>query len=287
MKFAWIGPLLAVPLGLACAMSAAAQDTVTVGNETKRAFGTVTSLNAGDTACHVKLRDDRGATFEEMAQFEICEQRALIGKRVALTYVQQSVMSPACQGDPACRKTIRVVLVGSAKPAPAVKPTAPPSPSGTSAAQTSFCTSQETVVFSCRTGAKMVSVCASRPAGPTRGYLQYRFGKPDSSEPLEMILPESQLPPPRVAAGENVPFSGGGGSWLRFPRAPLAYTVYSGIGKWGPKGEVREKAGVVVERQGKQIANLKCTGKAIGELGPEWFERSGISAGGQDFAFPD
>lgn len=275
-----LGTLLATIVAMTLPAQASAQETVKVGQETKRAFGTIVALNAGDTACHLKLKDDRGAAFEEMARFEICEQRALLGKRVALAYVQQAVMSPDCQGDPACRKTRTVALVSAAKPVAMTQTAKEP-------VQASFCTSEESVVFACRSGAKMVSVCASKPAGPNRGYLQYRFGKADSPEPLEMILPEARLPPPKVATGENVAFSGGGGSWLRFPKAPLAYTVYSGVGKWGPKGEVREKSGVVVERQGKAIATLKCTGKPAGELGPDWFERMGIKANGQDFEFPD
>jgi len=273
--------LLAAIAAMMLPAPASAQDTVTVGQETKRAFGTITSLNAGDTACYLKLKDDRGTAFEEMARFEICEQRALLGKRVALTYVQQPVMSPDCQGDPACRKTRTVVLVSAARPAALAAAPA------TNTAQVSFCTSEESVVFACRAGGKMVSVCASKPAGPNRGYLQYRFGKPDTSEPLDIMLPESRLPPSKVATGENVAFSGGGGSWLRFAKAPFAYGVYSGIGKWGPKGEIREKSGVVVERQGKAIATLKCTSKPIGELGPYWFEQIGITANGQDFGFPD
>jgi hypothetical protein len=154
-------------------------------------------------------------------------------------------------------------------------------------AQASFCTSAESVVFACRAGGRMVSVCASKAAGPNSGYLQYRFGQPGSTEPLELVLPEYHLPPPKVATGESVPFSGGGGSWLRFAKAPVAYTVYSGVGKWGPNGEVRAKGGIVVERQGKAIATLKCTSEPIGELGPDWFESVGIKANGQDFDFPD
>jgi hypothetical protein len=122
-----------------------------------------------------------------------------------------------------------------------------------------------------------------------RGQVQYRFGKPDLAEPLEMILPDSRLPPPKVATGESMPFSGGGGAWPRFAKPPLAYlayAVYSGIGKWGPNGEIREKGRVVVERQGKAVATLKCTSKTIGELGPDWFARAGIKANGQDFDFP-
>ena len=48
-----------------------------------------------------------------------------------------------------------------------------------------------------------------------------------------------------------------------------------------------EKSGVVVERQGKAIATLKCTSKRIGELGPYWFEQVGVKANEQDFDFPD
>ena len=94
-----------------------AQETVKVGQDVKRAFGTVTAMNAGDTACYLELKDDRGGAFEEMARFEICEQPALLGKRVALTYVLQNVMSPDCQGDPACKKTRVVAVVSAAKPA--------------------------------------------------------------------------------------------------------------------------------------------------------------------------
>ena len=39
------------------------------------------------------------------------------GKRVALTYVLQNVMSPDCQGDPACRKTRTVAVISAARPA--------------------------------------------------------------------------------------------------------------------------------------------------------------------------
>jgi hypothetical protein len=98
------------------ASAASAQDTVRIGNETKRAFGTVTALSAGDVACYVTLRDDRGVPFEEMALFEICEQPTLVGKRVALTYALQNVMAPECQGDPSCRKSRTVPVINAARP---------------------------------------------------------------------------------------------------------------------------------------------------------------------------
>lgn len=280
IRLAVLSALLAFPL------AAAAQETVTVGGQTKHASGTITAMEDGDIACHLSLKDDRGAVFKEMADFEICAQkRALLGKRVALTYKPQRVQSPECQGNPDCKKSVTVALVVSAKPVAAATA---PSAGAESARQSSFCTPSETVIFSCRTGAKMVSVCASKDVGPNRGYLQYRFGKPDSKEPLELVLPESRLPPPRAATAETVPFSGGGGAWMRFAKGQLAYTVYAGIGNWGPHGEKREKAGLVVEQSRKQVAVLKCNNPRVdSELGPVWFEQVGLKSGDQDFDFPD
>ena len=275
--------LLASSLLLLFSAVAQAQDTVTVGGATKRAFGTPIKFVNGDTACFITLKDDKGATFDEPADFDLCTQeRTLKGKRVALTYKASRVQAASCQGDPNCRRSDTVVLIVVAKPAPLSATQTP------ATRQTSFCTPMENVIFACRTGAKMVSVCASKDAGPTRGYLQYRFGKPDSADPLELVLPESQLPPPRVATGQAVPFAGGGGAWMTFAKGPVSYTLYSGIGKWGPRGELREKAGLAVDQGGKRIAVLKCDDPTTvrSELGPDWFSKVGIKTGA-DFEFPD
>ena len=274
---------------LVSALPAAAQDTVTVGGEKKRAFGTPTAFQNGDTACYVTLKDDRGATFDELADFDLCTQeKSLKGKRLALTYKTARVMAASCQGNPDCKKSETVVLIASAKPAPLTAP-APAAPTPAKSAQTSFCTPNETIVFSCRTSpTKLVSVCASKDAAPTKGYLQYRTGKPDSNEPLDLTLPAAQVPPPQAASGESFPLAGGGGTWLRVSaKNSIAFVVYTAIGNWGPRGETREKAGVSVERDGKVVANLKCAGKPLGLLGPDWFAKAGITAKGQDFDLPD
>ena len=277
-----------VILLLLSALPAAAQDTVTVAGQKKRAFGTPIEFQNGDVSCGLTLKDDRGATFYESADFELCAQeKALKGKRLALTYKTARVMAASCQGDPDCKKSDTVVLIVSAKPAP-LATSAPASPAPAKSAQTSFCTPSETVVFSCRTSpTKMISVCASRDASPTKGYLQYRTGKPDSNDPLELTLPSAQIPPPQAATGEAVPFAGGGGAWLRVATKSVGFVLFTGIGKWGPRGEIQEKAGVAIERDGKQVASLKCTGKPISLLGPDYFGKVGITAKDQDFDFPD
>ena len=274
-------------LSLSSAMVRAQPDTVVVGKETKKTVGVITGLEAGDVACYVSLKDDRGAAFQELADFSICEQSSLIGKRVALTYALEKVMADECQGNPDCKKSKTVALITAVKALPGK--TGPQAPAKAPAApqQTSFCTPMEDVVFACQTGTKLVSVCASKGATAKKGYVQYRFGKPDSRDPVEMIVPEGEPVPPKAATGETVPFAGGGGSWLRFRKGDTAYVVYTGIGKWGPQGQTMEKQGVVVERRGAMIANLACTGDLTTDLGPDWFERVGILSNDEEFLFPD
>jgi len=264
---------------------------VKIGKEIKNAFGTIVNMQDGDTSCLLEMKDDRGAEFFEPADFDICQKRnTLRGKRVALTYKMSKVLAESCQGDVDCKKSDIVALVVAVKIVDGGSPPAGKStgkPATQAAGQASFCSPLETVAFSCRSGAKMVSVCASKDASKTKGYVQYRFGKPDSRDPLELMLPEGHVLAAKAATGTNVPFAGGGGAWMRFSKGNHAYVLYTGIGKWGPKGETREKAGLVVERDGKRIANLKCNGEPDSLLGPDWFEQLGINDGGQDFLFPD
>ena len=263
--------------------AAPGDDTVKIGKETKKTIGILTKAVAGDVACYLTLRDDRGVVFEELADFAVCEQPKLVGKRVRLTYSIENVLADECQGDPDCKKSRSVALVKSVEvlPAAAAKPATSKLPS-----LASFCTPTETIVFACSTGAKLVSVCASKDASPTKGYLQYRFGKLDSNEPLEITIPAVWTIPSKAASGDSEPFAGGGGAWLRFRKGPFGYVVYSGIGKWGPHGETREKQGVFVEREGKTVANLPCIGKPTSELGPDWLTKAGVKNNGEAFDFP-
>ena len=272
---------LSVAACIAIGSIAHAADTVQIGGETKFTSGLVTGVEAGDVACYLTLEDADGESFTEMAAFEICEQQAqLVGQRVALSYVMENVLAAECQGDVDCGKSDRVALVTSAQVIDgAAAPAADARPE-------SFCTARETVVFACRSGAKLVSVCASADISASSGYLQYRFGKPGAGA-IELTLPQDERLPPASATGENVAFSGGGGSWLRFANGSHSYVVYSGIGRWGDDGQTVEKEGVRVEHKGKTVAELACSGPLTSELGPEWFERAGISANGEEFLFSE
>jgi hypothetical protein len=282
--------LLALALLIpAAAVAQAPAATVKVGKEAKNVFGTVVSLNAGDTACLVEFKDDKGAEFFESADFDFCiEPKKYIGKRFQLTYKLSKVLAESCGGNVDCGKSDIVPLIVAMKPPGAAAAASAASAKAPAKPDTAnLCSSIEYAAFSCRTGKKMVSVCVTKDATKTRGALQYRFGVPFSRDPLELVWPEPPAAPAKVAQGENVPFAGGGGAWLRIPKGDHAYVVYTGIGKWGPKGETRTKAGLTVEKNGKAIAQLKCNGEPQSELGPDWFEKMGITSGGKEFDFPD
>jgi hypothetical protein len=140
------------------------------------------------------------------------------------------------------------------------------------AATPTHCSINERVVFSCATDSKVVSVCASADLA-----LSYRFGPPGRAE---ISYPPSSGSRNLVKAGRWV-FAGGGGAWLAFHRPPFRYIVYSAIGRgW------HEKTGVAVEKDGRLLANLRCRGAPISELGPDFFSRAGIPDDERPFDLP-
>jgi hypothetical protein len=190
------------------------------------------------------------------------------------------VNSASCGGEPVCAKHDRVPQVIHAQILAGSKPSLP-----LAGVAGRLCNRDEVVVFSCRTGAKEVSACASEDATRTGGYLQYRFGKPGLPE---MALPSAGIIPVRAATGASESYSGGGAAWLRFRQGGYGYVVYTGIGRWGDKGKTRDIAGVVVEQPKAANRNMRCVGKVISLLGPVWFEKVGIgrSHPGESFDLP-
>jgi len=184
--------------------------------------------------------------------------------------------SQSCGGEPICAQHDRVPLAIKARN---LADSTLPTPAK---ASFSLCTSQETVVFSCGTGAKVVSVCASPGASRTGGYVQYRFGVPGAPE---VTLPATRVSPSQASTGATETYSGGGSAWLRFQQGGYGYVVYAGIGRWGSRGETRDVAGVVVEQPRAANMNMKCVGKITSLLGPDWFGEMGIQRKTPDESF--
>jgi hypothetical protein len=148
-----------------------------------------------------------------------------------------------------------------------------------------LCAADEQVVFSCSTGPKLISICASSGEGKPAKSLHYRFGKPDH---IELSYPESPGSPADGFTSGAMMFSGGGGAWLRFSRAPYQYTIFSAVGKWGPGGSPKDLAGVAVNQNSMEIANIACRSAVTGPFGPDYFEKAGVKSNpDDDFDIPE
>lgn len=129
---------------------------------------------------------------------------------------------------------------------------------GTALADTrpSLCKTSETAVFSCAIGGKIASLCASGDIGPGQGSLTYRFGRKGA---IELTHPDKPVPPDQAFSTAVVGDAGFAGDIVRFGRGDTRYTLYSII----VKGQ-DERDGVLVTRSGRQLADLKCMGFALG-----------------------
>jgi len=141
----------------------------------------------------------------------------------------------------------------------------------------SLCQTKEKVVFSCSTGKKLISVCASENLSSSAGYVQYRFG---TNEKLEFSFPEPKAHPDSFSTKGILAYSGGGAGYMRLNKGAYSYVVYSGMGQgW-------DKQGVAVEKNGKLLSNILCKDTSIKNNGPETFDKYPIPIDEIGFEIP-
>jgi hypothetical protein len=80
-------------------------------DKTEYKIGTIVSMQAGDRACYVKLLDEKNNKFDALADFDICENKNLIGKKSKLFYEQGNVLAMSCQGNMDCDKSDVVDMI--------------------------------------------------------------------------------------------------------------------------------------------------------------------------------
>lgn len=102
-------PLAALGLGLAAAGCAGAL-------EDARPVVTVLDVQDGDRSCYLVVREASGARATHHARFDLCDD-GLVGQRVRLTLTPAEIASAACEGEPDCDRTERVLLVTRVEPA--------------------------------------------------------------------------------------------------------------------------------------------------------------------------
>lgn len=132
----------------------------------------------------------------------------------------------------------------------------------------SHCASDESVVFSCKSGTKkVISICSKG------GAVQYRFG---AQGKVELKLPAQMADiatKPEVAEGGFIPLAGpgGGGAWATFHNGEYDYNVFTMESSRGMDSEGRSlgtenTSGVLVNKAGAQIAYIACAGEPKSEL---------------------
>jgi hypothetical protein len=116
-------------------------------------------------------------------------------------------------------------------------------------AKDSLCQNDEETVFSCSTGKKTVSLCASPELTSSTGYIQYRFG---TKSHIELSYPAFDQSPREVFKyGHKGQFSWGF-SYVKFSLNNFDYRVYDGEGRgWW-------RAGVVVMQNSTVVSQYTC-----------------------------
>lgn len=158
-----------------------------------------------------------------------------------------------------------VISLGTCAPVLADMTTTEPSP----------CESGETIVFSCSTGSKRISLCQAGTTDGNEPRLSYRYGQPGA--PPDLVYQAATGASSGFQAGTET-LSGGGGAWIEFSRQRHRYVVFS----FWIQGE-GEVSGVAVERSGRRITTQSCQQAAISRLGADYFSSARLPLASQDF----
>jgi hypothetical protein len=120
----------------------------------------------------------------------------------------------------------------------------------------SHCGANESVVFFCRSGTKVISVCASPNVLQRPGHLAYRFGRPGG--PPEMDFPPKGTSPAAVFSYFASSYAKGGTELLQFSVGEFTYQVFSEHHAFNWSG-----SGVVVNRGPTRTAYFACQEDSI------------------------
>ena len=132
----------------------------------------------------------------------------------------------------------------------------------------SHCTVDERVQFSCRIGAKTVSLCAAGAAGAITS-LVYRYGAPGRVE-YEFVARHDNAH--RFYASVAPASPGASVRQVWFDRGALRYLLTECVG-----GNCPGRAGLSILRGGHAVMNARCMPAGENDLG--WFRRDLVSFG--------
>ena len=117
-------------------------------------------------------------------------------------------------------------------------------------AEVTNCAVDEKIVFSCSTGKKIVSICASKDAAKDKGYMQYRFGPTGK---LELTFPETKEPANKNFSFVHELYAHGTAEIINFTKGAFSFAVaHYWDSKSGDSGTVE------VTKSGKLLTTINC-----------------------------
>lgn len=115
-----------------------------------------------------------------------------------------------------------------------------------------LCDGDENTIFSCQTGKKIVSLCASANLSASSGYLQYRFGSGKTR--VELEYPKSkEHPKGNFLFGDAAYGARSSATNLQFSIGRYTYTVYRLRASFSD-----ETAGIAVKDAAGVVSYLRC-----------------------------
>ena len=111
----WVGPAEPIEFKAKdCTDDVAESDEMLVPEEKVRG-GVIISAEVDDIACYLQIKDDAGKVHEELASFDLCEDKNLLNKPSEFIYERTSVMAASCDENPECDDTEMVWLIAEVK----------------------------------------------------------------------------------------------------------------------------------------------------------------------------
>jgi hypothetical protein len=172
----------------------------------------------------------------------------------------------------------------SSEPAPVATPMSAPAPQQPQAASSSqvqvtlaaatpsqnsavptLCSADETPVFACSTGKKRASLCMSGSGNELAYRLAPLDGAPEMVYPASATVAGTAFKQGMHAGANGLPLP-----FVSFDKGNYRYAVY---------GSMTTVQGIVVEQNGKRIADLRCQADRMSELGTSKLQSWGL---GQD-----
>lgn len=129
-----------------------------------------------------------------------------------------------------------------------------------------LCRPGETVLFSCGSGARTMSVCGA--ADPAQG-AQYRASR---GATRELAYPADGTPGSGTMRSATAPYSGGGEAQIQFDNGGFTYVAYSRMVRTRFDGKGNDpafSAGVAVIKSDKTVADRICTAPTDADLNVE------------------